>query len=146
MKWAFLGLLLAAAAAPEDPAAREDLLWHHRNLGKAFYENPTTQALAVDEFKKALDLAPGSARERLNYALALMRAAKTAAFDRAMVELGWSSRRSAADYVQMVRRVLEAGASFRRAGSGALGDLGTHVVDLPRPPLGPGVVASYRVQ
>ncbi len=55
-----------------------DELWHHRNLGKAFYENPTTQQQAVAEFKKALDLAPTSARERLNYGLALLRAAKTA--------------------------------------------------------------------
>jgi len=53
-----------------------DALWHHRNLGKAFYENPTTQLQAVDELKKALDLAPGSARERLNYGLALLRAGK----------------------------------------------------------------------
>jgi tetratricopeptide (TPR) repeat protein len=57
----------------------DDALWHHRNLGKAFYENPTTGALAVDEFKKALDLAPGSARERVNYGLALLRAGKTPA-------------------------------------------------------------------
>lgn len=55
----------------------EERIWHHRNLGKAFYENPTTQIQAVDEFKKALDLAPASARERLNYGLALLRAAKT---------------------------------------------------------------------
>jgi tetratricopeptide (TPR) repeat protein len=55
-----------------------DQLWHHRNLGKAFYENPTTQQQAVDEFKKALDLAPTSTREQLNYGLALLRAAKTA--------------------------------------------------------------------
>src|SRR5207249_7993828 len=56
---------------------KEDEIWRHRNLGKAFYENPTTQTQAVDEFKKALDLAPNSARERLNYGLALLRAAKT---------------------------------------------------------------------
>jgi tetratricopeptide (TPR) repeat protein len=62
----------AAAASPEERLAR------HRNLGKAFYENPTTQAEAVAEFKKALDLAPNSVRERLNYGLALLRAAKTA--------------------------------------------------------------------
>jgi myo-inositol-1(or 4)-monophosphatase len=37
------------------------------------------------------------------------------------VELGWSSRRPAADYAAMLRRVLDAGASFRRGGSGALG-------------------------
>jgi Tfp pilus assembly protein PilF len=53
-------------------------LWHHRNLGKAFYENPTTQYEAVEEFRKALELAPGSARERINYALALLKAGKTA--------------------------------------------------------------------
>lgn len=55
-----------------------DELWHHRNLGKAFYENPTTQQQAVDEFKRALDLDPTSARERLNYGLALLRAGRTA--------------------------------------------------------------------
>jgi Tfp pilus assembly protein PilF len=54
-----------------------DALWHHRNLGKAFYENPTTGPLAVGEFRKALDLAPDSARERVNYGLALLRAGKT---------------------------------------------------------------------
>ncbi len=56
----------------------EERLARHRNLGKAFYENPTTQVQAVDEFKKALDLAPNSAREQLNYGLALLRAGKTA--------------------------------------------------------------------
>ncbi len=62
-----------------DPAAvlsPADQLWHHRNLGKAFYENPTTQYEAVEEWKKALALAPGSARDRLNYGLALLRAGK----------------------------------------------------------------------
>src|SRR5437867_2451135 len=54
----------------------QDELWRHRTLGKAFYENPTTQLQAVEEFKKALDLAPDSARERLNYGLALLRAGK----------------------------------------------------------------------
>src|SRR5216110_2992552 len=63
-------------AAPPNTTL-EERLWRHRNLGKAFYENPTTQTQAVDEFKKALDLAPNSARERLNYGLALLRAAKT---------------------------------------------------------------------
>jgi len=68
-----LFLLHGASAARE----REDLLWHYRNLGKAFYENPTTQKEAVTEFKKALDLAPDSARERINYGLALLRAGQT---------------------------------------------------------------------
>jgi hypothetical protein len=63
-------------AAPAEQAAQDDLLWHHRNLGKAFYENPTTQYEAVAEFKQALDLAPDSPRERLNYGLALLKAGK----------------------------------------------------------------------
>ena len=54
-------------------------LWHHRNLGKAFYENPTTQQEAVDEFRKALALAPHSVREQINYGLALLRAGDVAA-------------------------------------------------------------------
>jgi tetratricopeptide (TPR) repeat protein len=73
---AVLLLLLLAAAAPAPQSS--ELLWHHRNLGKAFYENPTTQYEAVAEFKKALDLAPTSARERLNYGLALLKAGKVA--------------------------------------------------------------------
>jgi tetratricopeptide (TPR) repeat protein len=77
-------LLIGSAQAPSPGPPPQaigqvgDELWNHRNLGKAFYENPTTQQLAVDEFKKALDLAPASARERLNYGLALLRAARTA--------------------------------------------------------------------
>jgi tetratricopeptide (TPR) repeat protein len=77
-RWMLLVALTAVlslkAASPADP---NEELWHHRNLGKAFYENPTTQLLAVDEFKKALDLAPDSAHERVNYGLALLRAGKT---------------------------------------------------------------------
>jgi tetratricopeptide (TPR) repeat protein len=64
-------LLVWAAEAPVSP-----ILAQHRNLGKAFYENPTTQAEAVVEFKKALDLAPNSVREKLNYGLAMLRAGK----------------------------------------------------------------------
>lgn len=39
----------------------------------------------------------------------------------AAVEVGWNNRRSPQDYVQLVSRVVSAGAAFRRAGSGALG-------------------------
>ncbi|MGC2658361.1 MAG: hypothetical protein WA324_10440, partial [Bryobacteraceae bacterium] len=39
---------------------KTDMLWHHRNLGKAFYENPTTQKEAVEQFKEALDMDPNS--------------------------------------------------------------------------------------
>ncbi|HEY7215595.1 MAG TPA: FG-GAP-like repeat-containing protein [Thermoanaerobaculia bacterium] len=73
----FLVLPLLLLAAPPDAPSKDELLWHHRNLGKAFYENPTTQYQAVEEFKAALELVPGSARERLNYGLALLRAGKT---------------------------------------------------------------------
>src|ERR1051326_3143194 len=82
MRRAFLPLfvsilvaLLAIIWAQPTPG-RQDLLAQHRNLGKAFYENPTTQAEAVTEFKAALDLAPTSNREKLNYGLALLRAGK----------------------------------------------------------------------
>jgi tetratricopeptide (TPR) repeat protein len=61
-------LALPSASAAPDSAALEQ----HRNLGKAFFENPTTHEEAIAEFKKALDLAPDSVREKLNYGLALM--------------------------------------------------------------------------
>ncbi len=73
--WVVPFCLVLLAADSND--SLEEQLWRLRNLGKAFYENPTTQVQAEDEFKKALDLAPGSARERLNYGLALLRAGKT---------------------------------------------------------------------
>jgi tetratricopeptide (TPR) repeat protein len=71
-----LAVFLLAAAPPAPSPSKAELLWHHRNLGKAFYENPTTQYQAVEELKAALDLAPDSARERVNYALALLKAGK----------------------------------------------------------------------
>ncbi|HUN45812.1 MAG TPA: inositol monophosphatase family protein, partial [Stellaceae bacterium] len=40
---------------------------------------------------------------------------------RATIELGWSSRQPPGIYAANLERVLQAGASFRRAGSGALG-------------------------
>jgi len=54
-------------------SSNDPRLWQHRNLGKAFYENPTTHAEAVAELKQALALAPNSPREQLNYGLALLR-------------------------------------------------------------------------
>jgi hypothetical protein len=65
-------LLMQAACAGGN---KEEQLAEHRNLGKAFYENPATQQEAVREFEQALKLAPDSAREKLNYALALLRTA-----------------------------------------------------------------------
>jgi tetratricopeptide (TPR) repeat protein len=67
----------AVTTIREPDGASDDEVRPHRNLGKAFYENPTTHAEAVDEFRKALDLAPDSARERVNYGLALLRAGDT---------------------------------------------------------------------
>src|SRR3984885_2140533 len=59
---------LVFGQSPNDPR-----LWQHRNLGKAFYENPTTHKEAVTELRLALTLAPTSVREQLNYGLALLR-------------------------------------------------------------------------
>lgn len=71
---------MAAAVAVLSSAQAPDVserLEQSRNLGKAFFENATTSAEAVAEFRKALDLAPGSDREKLNYALALLHDGKT---------------------------------------------------------------------
>jgi len=76
------GLVVLAAAgsawvARAQVNRNQERLWQLRNIGKAFYENPTTQKEAVKEFLLALQLAPGSVRERLNYGLALLRAGDT---------------------------------------------------------------------
>ncbi len=63
-------LLGGASSRP----ANEESLWRHRNLGKAYYETPTSLPQAVTELKQALDLVPDSFRDRLNYGLALLRA------------------------------------------------------------------------
>ena len=70
-QWGFVALAMlgASCSKPVD----QNLLDQHRNLGKAFYENPTTQQEAVREFQQALEVAPNSAREKLNYALALLK-------------------------------------------------------------------------
>jgi tetratricopeptide (TPR) repeat protein len=71
-----LPVVLAAAllfSGSQAPSSEEEL-WRHRNLGKALFENPAALPRAVEELKKALDLAPGSFRDRLNYGLALFRA------------------------------------------------------------------------
>ena len=61
--------------APPDPKQIE--LQQIRNLGKAFYENPATQNLAPETLRKAVDIDPKSARDQLNYGLALLRAGLT---------------------------------------------------------------------
>src|SRR5437763_14220619 len=64
------------SSTPNLPANVREQVWKHRNLGKAYYENPMTQIKAGEEFKLALDLAPNSTRDRGNYGLALLRAGK----------------------------------------------------------------------
>jgi tetratricopeptide (TPR) repeat protein len=76
----FLAFLLLLAAQTGDSPR----LAQYRNLGKAFYENPTTQKQSVEEFRLALSLAPNSAREQVNYGLALLRAGQT---ERGVAEL-----------------------------------------------------------
>jgi Tfp pilus assembly protein PilF len=67
--------LVVSMQAPAE--GREQRLARHLNLGKAFYENPATPKEAVEEFRQALALNPKSAREHLNYGLALLRAGQT---------------------------------------------------------------------
>ena len=50
-----------------------------------------------------------------------MKVAATADIGRTQLELGWSPRRPVAAYTAMIESAVRAGASFRRAGSGALG-------------------------
>jgi len=59
------------------PAVDLERLTAIRNLGKAFYENPTTHREAVAEFAKAVALNPNDAKDHLNYGLALLRAGST---------------------------------------------------------------------
>jgi len=75
--------LVALSAAAQGPSVAEQLQ-QHRNLGKAFYENPATQYDAIGELEKALALAPDSARDRVNYGLALLRAGQA---EKGIVEL-----------------------------------------------------------
>src|SRR5258708_3538595 len=72
-----LGLIGAAGLilrGQQEPA--EERIARFRTAGKAFYENPTTQAQEVAQFKGALDLAPNSPRKYINYGLALPKAGK----------------------------------------------------------------------
>jgi predicted Zn-dependent protease len=79
-KWAWVSVLVGSVLAlfaylptgAGQPAEEE--LWRHRHIGKALFETPTRIAEATTELKKALDLAPNSFRDRLNYGLALLRA------------------------------------------------------------------------
>jgi len=74
---AFLLCSMFLLGTTKKPLDQREALWRHRNLGKAYYENPMTQLKAVEEFKYAVELAPDSARDRVNYGLALLRAGMT---------------------------------------------------------------------
>lgn len=67
--------MLATAQTPSSPD-EDALLQEVRNLGKAFYETPGSSRQAVEQLERALELNPGSAREHLNYGLALLRAGR----------------------------------------------------------------------
>jgi tetratricopeptide (TPR) repeat protein len=69
--FAFVSFAFLTVGCSKSP--NQDLLNLHRNLGKAFYENPTTQQEAVREFQQALEISPDSTRDKLNYALALLK-------------------------------------------------------------------------
>ena len=71
-----LGATASLLGLADSSAAVEERLTRYRTLGKAFYENPTTQAQAVEQFRLAWKLKPKSNIERLNYGLSLLRAAK----------------------------------------------------------------------
>jgi tetratricopeptide (TPR) repeat protein len=82
-KWGWLAGFLGSTIAlllllPSGSGQTNDQdLWRHRNIGKALYESPTSIAEAPAELKKALELAPDSFRDRLNYGLALLRVQDT---------------------------------------------------------------------
>ncbi|MBM3763852.1 MAG: tetratricopeptide repeat protein [Acidobacteria bacterium] len=64
-------------AAAQPAVTNADRLAAIRNLGKAFYENPTTHKEAVVEFAKAVAMNPRDPKDRLNYGLALLRSGAT---------------------------------------------------------------------
>ena len=72
---ALFAWLLATSAQPGD-AQRQERLQRLRTLGKAYYENPTTQNEAVELFRQVLEINPASVVDQLNYGLALLRAGK----------------------------------------------------------------------
>lgn len=74
---AFLAFVIAGFGQP-GTEQREERLQRLRALGKAYYENPTTQNEAVEQFRLVAEMNPGSVVDRLNYGLALLRAGKVA--------------------------------------------------------------------
>uniref|UniRef100_Q021D3 Tetratricopeptide TPR_2 repeat protein n=1 Tax=Solibacter usitatus (strain Ellin6076) TaxID=234267 RepID=Q021D3_SOLUE len=125
-------MLLAQTTRPD-----QNQLWRYRNLGKAFYENPTTQKQAVDEFKKALTLAPESVRERVNYGLALLRAGDV---PHGMEELQKAQKADP----KLPHTWFNLGIALKKQGDleGALAQFQTYVKLVPNEPVGHYQVAS----
>ena len=84
MRMSFRGLLTALVGVSltalvclsfgESDNQSSERLMRLRTLGKAFYENPTTQTQAVEQFRQAWQMNPNSTIDHLNYGLALLRA------------------------------------------------------------------------
>jgi len=74
---ALLAFVISSSGQPGSEQ-REERLQRLRTLGKAYYENPTTQNEAVEQFRLAVQMNPDSTIDLLNYGLALLRAGKTA--------------------------------------------------------------------
>jgi tetratricopeptide (TPR) repeat protein len=67
-------LAFAACSGPSLDPETAERLQELRNLGKSFYENPTGADQAVETLRQALELHPDSVQEKINYALAQLRA------------------------------------------------------------------------
>jgi tetratricopeptide (TPR) repeat protein len=72
-------LLVGAAAllAAQSQAPDGERLAMLRNLGKAFYENPTTHKQSAETLGQVVAANPSSAKDRLNWGLALLRSGET---------------------------------------------------------------------
>jgi len=75
----FVALAVLALSLGQTGGSKSDQLERYRNLGKAFFENPTTHELAVTEFRKAVALPAATVADRVNLGIALLAAGKTAA-------------------------------------------------------------------
>jgi tetratricopeptide (TPR) repeat protein len=93
----------------------EEELWRHRNIGKALFETPASAGDAPAELKKALELAPDSFRERLNYGLALLRSGNTTGTKDAIVELERAQKRDPS----LPHTWFNLGIAYKRAGRNA---------------------------
>ena len=88
------------------------------SIGYLEHGVPTTAALHDPSHDRLYSAALGQGAWLNGERLKVSACADLAA---ATVECGWSTRRSTADYLAQVSRVMHAGCAMRRAGSGALG-------------------------